>query len=155
MGAKKACPCGGDDYRTCCRPFHRGEEPPDPGAMVRSRFSAFALGEAEYLWRTLHPDHELRARPEPEVLRELRNAHRTHKYRSVTIHDVELDGDRARVLFTARVFEKGRDRSFAELSFFARTRDGWRYRDGVLLPAGALAEPTIAAVDAALARPRG
>jgi SEC-C motif-containing protein len=151
---KGACPCGGDDYRACCRPFHQGAEPPDPGAMVRSRFSAFALGEGAYLWRTLHPEHELRARPEEDVVRELKKAHHEYRYRSVTVHEVEERGDRARVLFAARIFQKGRDRSFVELSSFERTREGWRYRDGVLLAASKVSEPTMVAFEALLARER-
>jgi SEC-C motif-containing protein len=158
MSAKKkpfACPCGsGIDYRACCRPFHQGGEPADPAALVRSRFSAFALGEAAYLWRTLHPDHPFRARPEPDVLRELGRARRELRYRALSVHDVELEDRRARVLFTARVFEKGRDRSFVELSRFERTDEGWRYLDGALRPAAALAgmDLTVAAMDARLGR---
>jgi SEC-C motif-containing protein len=143
MKRDKACPCGGADYRTCCRPYHEGAEPPDPASMVRSRFSAFALGDGEYLWRTIDDAHELRARPKDEVVRELRKAREKYRYMRVTIHEV----DGARVLFTARIFEKGRDRSFTELSTF--TSPPWRYRDGVMRP-GEIT--SIAALEAELAR---
>lgn len=151
---KKACPCGGADYRACCRPYHLGAEPPDPATLVRSRFSAFALGEGAYLFRTLHPDHDLRARPEAEVVPELARAKHELRYRALVIHDVELTSDRtARVLFTARVFARGRDRSFVELSRFERTSEGWRYLDGVLVPAAEIDHPlTIAAMDARRSR---
>ncbi len=147
---RQPCPCGsGQDLRTCCEPFHDGAEPPDPAALVRSRFSAFALGEGAYLHRTLHPDHPLRARAEADVVRELARARQQLRYRALTIHEVEVDGDQARVLFTARVFEKGRDRSFTELSRFFRTGEGWRYLDGDLMPASELDDEalTIAAFE--------
>ncbi len=151
-GKKKrlACPCGsGDDYRACCQRFHDGAEPEDPATLVRSRFSAFALGRGDYLYRTLHPEHALRARSREDVTRELSRARHELRYRALTIHDVEIRGDRARVLFTARVFQKGRERSFVELSRFERTSEGWRYLDGDLRAAADVAddELTIAAFE--------
>ena len=35
---------------------------------MRSRFAAFATGDAEYLWRTLHHGHEDRAHPKDQVV---------------------------------------------------------------------------------------
>lgn len=146
---KIACPCGsGDDYRTCCQRFHRGDEPGDPVTLLRSRFSAFALGEGTYLWRTVHPTNPVRAQPEAQAIRELGQAKHALRYRALIIHDQSLDGDRAQILFTARVFAAGRDRSFVELSRFERTDEGWRYVDGDLWPAADLegAELSIAAL---------
>lgn len=146
----KRCPCGsGQAYRLCCHGYHEGNEPGDVATLVRSRFAAFALGEGEYLWRTLHPDHALRGREKDAVVRELSRARQTLRYRAVEVHDVEVTEPHARVLFTARVFERGRDRSFVELSRFRRTSEGWRYLDGTLWAARERLERTIAALDAA------
>ncbi len=51
------CPCGsGDDYDDCCGPLHRGErEALTAAALMRSRYSAYAVGDAAYLRRTWHP----------------------------------------------------------------------------------------------------
>ncbi|HEY1695184.1 MAG TPA: YchJ family metal-binding protein [Polyangiaceae bacterium] len=124
----KACPCtSGLAYAACCGPYHRGErEAPTPEALMRSRFAAFARADAAYLWRTLHADHEDRARPEAEVLRALRDGARAHRYVRLTI--LEARGDL--VLFRAGVFQKGRDVSFVELSRFAHDGVGWRYLSG-------------------------
>jgi SEC-C motif-containing protein len=46
------CPCGGGTYATCCRPFHEGAAAPTAEALMRSRYSAFALGLAPYLRET-------------------------------------------------------------------------------------------------------
>lgn len=112
---------------------------------MRSRFSAFALGDGAYLWRTLHPDNPLRGRPEADVVPELRRARQTMRYQGLTIHDVEVDGDRGRVLFSARVFERGVDRSFVELSDFALSDGAWRYVDGLTAPAGGAVTSSIRA----------
>jgi SEC-C motif-containing protein len=93
---------------------------------MRSRFAAFAVGDAEYLWRTLHPDHEDRALPKDEVVAALRGSARALKYMRLTV----LDAKDERVLFLAAVFEKGKDRSFVELSSFAREGKSWRYLAG-------------------------
>jgi SEC-C motif-containing protein len=51
------CPCGlGEPYGNCCGRFHRGDTPaPTAEALMRSRFSAFAVGDEAYLLRTWHP----------------------------------------------------------------------------------------------------
>lgn len=52
-----ACPCGsGEKYADCCGRYHRGEAAaPTAEALMRSRYSAFARGDAGYLLRTWHP----------------------------------------------------------------------------------------------------
>ncbi|MBK8447092.1 MAG: hypothetical protein IPL41_10560 [Micropruina sp.] len=56
-----ACPCGGGRYADCCASFLRREAWPDTAEqLMRSRYTAFALGDAEHLLRTWHP----RTRPE-------------------------------------------------------------------------------------------
>lgn len=50
------CPClSGSPYDECCGPLHRGEPAPTAERLMRSRFSAFALGDAAYLLRSWHP----------------------------------------------------------------------------------------------------
>jgi len=93
---------------------------------MRSRFAAFALGDADYLWRTLHPDHEDRAHDRGVVLAALRETARTLRFMRLTV----LDASGSRVLFHAAVFDKGKDRSFVELSSFARDDAGWCYVGG-------------------------
>ena len=63
---REDCPCGsGEAYDACCGRFHRGAaEATTAEALMRSRYAAFARGEAGYLVRTWHP----RTRPETVVL---------------------------------------------------------------------------------------
>lgn len=139
----RECPCtSGLLYRDCCGPLHRGERPPaSPTALMRSRFSAFALKDAAYLARTLHPDHEDYARPEAELTRAIKASASAFRYMGLTIldHDGPDASGVSRVLFHARVFQKGRDLSFVELSEFAEGPRGLGYVRGELLPATALA----------------
>jgi SEC-C motif-containing protein len=127
----KPCPCtSGRPYAACCRPLHRGEREADtPEALMRSRFAAFSLGDAEYLWRTLHPEHEDRTSDSDQVLAAIKAAARSLRFVRLTI--LEATGDQ--VTFRAAVFEKGHDRSFTERSTFARDEAGWRYLSGEVL----------------------
>ncbi|RSN29664.1 hypothetical protein DL990_26175 [Amycolatopsis sp. WAC 01416] len=56
------CPCGlGEPYGVCCGRFHRGAATaPTAELLMRSRFSAFAVGDTAYLTKTWHP----KTRPE-------------------------------------------------------------------------------------------
>ena len=54
------CPCGrGPSYAQCCARWHAGPlqgEAPDAETLMRSRYSAYALGLHDYLLQTWHPD---------------------------------------------------------------------------------------------------
>ncbi|WP_370543693.1 YchJ family protein [Glaciihabitans sp. INWT7] len=58
MAEDARCPClSGDSYGECCAPFHRGDAwPPSAERLMRSRYSAFAVGDPDYLLASWHPD---------------------------------------------------------------------------------------------------
>ena len=103
---------------------------------MRSRYSAYALGLGPYLVETLAANHADRGRPAAALARELGRAHLTQRYMGLAIFPARPD----EVLFYARIFVKGRDHSFVELSSFVREAEGWRYAAGELLPAEALGD---------------
>ena len=122
-----ACPCGsGGDYRECCGRFHRGAIAPTCEALMRSRYSAFARGEVDYLLATSHPDLVANEGGLEAFRRSLREACRTLRYQGLTVREAHEDGDTGEV----RVFSKGRDVSFAERSTFLRDDGRWRYLTG-------------------------
>ncbi len=54
------CPCGSAAYADCCGPLHAGRgsgrvTAPTAEALMRSRYSAFAVGDSAYLLLTWHP----------------------------------------------------------------------------------------------------
>ncbi|MBE0462011.1 MAG: YchJ family protein [Halomonadaceae bacterium] len=52
---EKSCPCGtGLSTDLCCARYHNGELAPTPEALMRSRYSAFALNLCDYLLATWH-----------------------------------------------------------------------------------------------------
>jgi SEC-C motif domain protein len=62
VSVTKQCPCGsGENFGQCCLPLHLGERLAETAEeLMRSRYSAYAVGDLDYVWRTWHP----RTRPE-------------------------------------------------------------------------------------------
>jgi SEC-C motif-containing protein len=52
-----SCPCGlGEPYESCCARYHRrAVEPPTAEALMRARYTAFALGDEQFLSDSWHP----------------------------------------------------------------------------------------------------
>lgn len=55
--SRSACPCGsGTPYADCCGPLHRGDVAAATAEeLMRSRYSAFVVGDTDHLLRTWHP----------------------------------------------------------------------------------------------------
>lgn len=133
----RACPCGGagdpvdpPGYDECCGRLHRGEvQAPTALALMRSRYSAFVVGDADYVWRTWHP----RTRPEAVLLDPDR------QWLGLEVTDVVDGGPEDQhgvVEFTAR-YRRARERSRGpvsgqhERSAFARRAGRWFYLDAI------------------------
>ncbi len=99
---------------------------------MRSRYSAYALGEPAYLWRTLHADHpERKGQDEATWTADLRAGRRTLRFARLRV----LDQDSTKVLFHAELYDAGKERSFVERSTFAPDASAggaWRYLGGEL-----------------------
>jgi SEC-C motif domain protein len=105
---------------------------------MRSRYAAFSLGLGEYLVKTLSADNADRSLSHEELVASLSRARERQRFLDLRILHSSAEGDGGEVLFYARIFERGADRSFAELSSFRREGMAWRYADGVLVPADRL-----------------
>lgn len=131
MARKKPMPCpcaSGHNYQDCCGPFLSGTAlAPTAETLMRSRYTAYALGDMAYLRSTWHSSTrpvDLGDGPEP-------------KWVGLTIlaseggSPTEADG---MVEFVARYKIKGRAFRLHERSRFAREDGAWRYVDGLLDP---------------------
>ncbi|MBT0993308.1 hypothetical protein KIN34_03280 [Cellulomonas sp. DKR-3] len=119
------CPCcTGLPYDECCAPLHRGARAAATAEqLMRSRFSAFAVGDPAYLRRTWHPS----TRPS-----ELALDPDLHWYRLdvlATSAGGLLDAA-GTVEFEAFHRGPGGRGSLREVSRFLRGREGWQYVDG-------------------------
>lgn len=128
MSTPEPCRCGsGAAYDRCCGPLHDGTTVADTAlALMRSRFTAFALGRADYLLGSWHAG----TRPARLDLDD------GIVWRRLQIVDTEAGGpDDATgiVEFRAQYVQDGQRHILHERSRFCRDRDGrWRYLDGEL-----------------------
>ncbi|MEP7763711.1 YchJ family protein [Sanguibacter sp. 25GB23B1] len=123
----RPCPCGrGEPYGDCCGPFHLGAaNAPSAERLMRSRYSAFVVGDVPYLLATWHPS----TRPNELALKGDR------RWLGLEIVDVRGGGllDVAgAVEFVAHSVEGGRRVAQSERSRFVREHGRWFYVDGVV-----------------------
>lgn len=90
------CPCGGGSRRlstaACCGPLLRGERlAATADQLMRSRYSAFALGDVDHLLRTQAQDRSPH-QPEPERRRALEKTCRRVRWLRLEILATEAGG---------------------------------------------------------------
>lgn len=129
--AEDPCPCGRElkgrprAWGQCCGPYLSREHPvPDAESLMRSRYTAFVLGDLAWLRDSWHPDTrpaDLQLDPGVKWLG-----------LSVKRHRV-VDAQHAEVEFVARSRgPDGRAERLHETSCFVRLESGWVYVDGDL-----------------------
>jgi SEC-C motif-containing protein len=123
---RRACPCGtGRPLAACCGVYHDNvHKPPTAEALMRSRYSAFVLRDADYLLATWAPE----TRPRRLDLR----ADAT-EWLGLQLLGTEAGGEtdeQGRVEFVARFRTGGVAQELHEHSRFRREGEQWLYIDG-------------------------
>lgn len=116
------CYCGQpNSYAECCKPMHLGlQEAGTPEQLMRSRYSAFALGLADYLLKTWH----VSTRPQSLDLTD------SPEWIKLQVLSSSACGDCGKVHFRA-FYRVGKDVGFMEEdSDFVREDGVWRYVSG-------------------------
>ncbi|MBS0369978.1 MAG: hypothetical protein JSS57_12345 [Proteobacteria bacterium] len=124
-----SCPCGSQtSYTACCGPYiDGGAVAPTAEALMRSRYTAFTLGNEAYLRATWHPDFlptDLRLADEPPT-----------KWLGLEVkRHQQQDAEHAIVEFVARYKIGGRAHRLHETSRFVHIDGCWLYTDGDIHP---------------------
>jgi len=129
------CPCGSSlAYASCCQPLHQaaGKHANTPEQLMRSRFSAFYLGNVDYLINTLHS-----TKRSPEDRDKIANALMDHKWHSLRVlNSSPVRDDRASVEFVAfctTTQAPASPQQLHEHSRFVFEGQRWWYLDGDML----------------------
>ena len=119
------CPCGtGRSYDVCCGRLHRGAATAETAEeLMRSRYSAYAVGDEDHLFRTWHP------RTRPADL-SLDPATRWTGLRVLDTVDGGAQDPTGLVAFEASWARGEQAGSVRERSRFERRADRWVYVDG-------------------------
>ena len=123
------CPCtSGLPYDECCGALHHGERTAGTAEqLMRSRFSAFAVGDAAYLSRTWHAS----TRPAQLALDDDTRWYRLDVRATTGGGVFDTAGT---VEFEAFWRSAGGRGSLREVSRFVRGTEGWQYVDGDVQP---------------------
>jgi len=123
--APRRCPCGtGLPYADCCGRLHDGSATATTAEqLMRSRYSAFAVGDPAYLLATWHPS----TRP-PSL--ELDPTVRWTGLDVLATSDGGLLAAEGTVEFRAWYRHEGETGSQHEVSRFERVDGAWRYLEG-------------------------
>lgn len=128
---KEKCPCQSSFiYEDCCGRYHKsGSHAPTAEALMRSRYSAYAMGNAQYLFRTWHtstrPTLQSLKKSGPQTLIGLK---------IISTKAGGTDDTKGMVEFISSRYSPslmGEIEQHAEKSLFARVKGNWVYIDAI------------------------
>lgn len=120
------CPCfSGKTYGECCKPYHDGTPAPTPLALMRSRYSGYALKKVDYIIETTHSQLRKTMSGKEDIL----------TFSTETSFDGLdiLEFDDENVTFRAHLSKNGKDLSFTEKSHFKKENGLWKYHSGLII----------------------
>ena len=119
-----SCTCeSGRPFEACCQPILTGAPAESAEALMRSRFTAYALGDSDYLLKSWHPT----TRP-PNI-----DLNPDQKWLGLKIKDTTTGDQESYVEFVARFKIDGRGHRLHERSRFLKEDQDWFYVDGELM----------------------
>ncbi len=124
------CYCGsGKQYSECCELNIKGESVPETAeALMRSRYSAYVVGEIDYIHSTLHPDH--RADHDLDAARKWSRDSEWLGLEIISTSNGGKDDSTGVVEFKAGYRDKSGTHYAHEVSQFEKIDGKWVYVDG-------------------------
>ncbi len=150
MNNEIECPCGRMEpgangkvarklFSVCCKPFIQGDTKPDYcEQLMRSRYSAYTLGDADYLIQTWHPSKQALLNRN-----DLLQSAKETEWLSLDVVKNDQEGSFGTVEFNAFYRQRRSDNNAGhtndksiscmhEVSRFEKIADQWYYFDGEL-----------------------
>ncbi|MCF6205954.1 MAG: SEC-C domain-containing protein [Sulfurovum sp.] len=122
------CPCGsGLKYKKCCQKYHKGALPSTALLLMKSRYSAYALGLADYIMQTTHPDNSDFTEDTTDWRESILAFSHTTAFNGLKIIEYIEGNGESFVTFEA-ILSSG---ILKEKSRFLKTAGKWLYVDGV------------------------
>ncbi len=126
-----SCPCqSGKEYGDCCEPYHSGQLPKVPLSLMRSRYSAYATGLADYIINTTHPDNSQYLQDHKLWKKQIEGFCHQTQFLGLEIHEEVIGEKVSFVTFTAKLMQNDQDASFTERSRFEKGGGWWLYHSG-------------------------
>ncbi|WP_407439761.1 YchJ family protein [Lelliottia sp.] len=123
------CPCGSAlEYSLCCQRYLSGDQlAPDPSHLMRSRYTAFVIKDADYLIKTWHPSCQA-----ADFRQEIVSGFANTQWQGLTIYETSIGqtANEGFVSFVARFIEHDKPGAIIERSRFILEGGQWYYIDG-------------------------
>jgi SEC-C motif-containing protein len=125
MDTQTQCPCGQQrPLQDCCGRFIAGRELPDSAEeLMRSRYTAFAIHQVDYLIESHHP--ETRGEVSRDEVKRFSEGLAWRGLEILETVDGQADDDQGWVEFAAHFREHNEDRVHHERSLFRRYQGRW------------------------------
>ncbi|TNV13806.1 YchJ family protein [Buttiauxella sp. B2] len=124
------CPCGsGLEYSLCCQPYLRADTlAPTPPQLMRSRYTAYVMQDADYLVATWYPQTR-----SPSLKSDISRSFDTTHWLGLTVYEASAgcDENEGFVSFVARFEDQGEESAIIERSRFLKENGQWYYVDGI------------------------
>jgi SEC-C motif-containing protein len=123
------CPCGtGLKYSDCCQPYHdKKADAPTAEKLMRSRYSAYAVGMIDHIERTNHPGGRDAFDRESSIAWS-----KTSKWIGLEVlstKEGQSTDQSGEVEFNARYEREGKEHVHYEVGLFERIDSVWYYKE--------------------------
>lgn len=127
------CPCNSKKlFEQCCQPFLSGEVAPKTAEqLMRSRFSAYATANAEYILQTYSDESQ-----KQQNINDIADWAKNCRWVNLVIHTPKpqcLDEKNNVIEFSAFFIESKKLCVMREKSRFIKEANQWRYHDGLMI----------------------
>jgi len=121
------CPCGSKlKYKKCCQIYHNGALAKDALTLMKSRYSAYATNNANYIIKTTHPNNSDYTEDKLKWKQEIEAFSKSTSFEKLEILEYTPGEQEAFVKFRATL-----SGSFmVEKSRFLKIKNQWLYVDG-------------------------
>lgn len=126
------CYCDtGNSYEACCGKYHTGaEKPEDALTLMRSRYSAYAKNDVDYVINTTHRENSQFDKITKRWQAALRDYCKQVEFNGLKIIDFKPGEQTATVTFEVKMNQAGKDLVLLETSLFKKAGQRWLYHSG-------------------------
>lgn len=134
ISANTLCPCHSKKkYKKCCKIFHEGINPKTAEQLMRSRFCAYSLNNAEYIIKTTHQNNQDYSLDINTWKNDISSFCENTDFVRLEILEIIQGDDESYVTFKAILKQDNLDSSFTEKSRFLKVENKWLYVDGIFI----------------------
>lgn len=128
------CPCGSSlKYKKCCKKFHDGISVNNALELMKSRYSAFATSNINYIISTTHTTNVDFSNDLKSWAKDILLFCENTEFKNLEILEF-IDGEfESYVTFKATLYQDKKDVSFTEKSRFLKENGKWFYVSGEFL----------------------